>query len=189
MKTCSLCSSEVLARGWCRAHYLRWYKRGSTDKIDRKVTALRGSQLPQFRHGLWNHPLYPTWHTMMARCYKPTTAKYARYGGRGIIVCERWHDPRAFVEDIGARPPGSSLDRINNDGPYSPENCRWATVDQQARNRPQAKMTDAQRDRIWSLYCANMTPTQIAASMGIRLSWAKNVIQIRRRRLKGVTTK
>lgn len=121
---------------------------------------------------------------MMARCYRPTNAKYSRYGGRGIVVCERWHDPRAFIDDMAPRPSGRSLDRINNDGPYSPENCRWATVEQQATNRPQAIISSDQKSRIWSLYGDGVTPTEIARAMGIPLSWAKNTIYVNRRREK-----
>ncbi|AMT73977.1 hypothetical protein ABG82_19015 [Mycobacteroides immunogenum] len=73
---------------------------------------------------------------MVARCTRPTHHRWASYGGRGITVCDRWRsDFWTFVHDMGERPPGLSLDRINNDGPYSPDNCRWATNSQQSKNR------------------------------------------------------
>ena len=85
------------------------------------------------------HPLYKTWATMRERCYRKNRPNFANYGGRGIIVCERWRTSfAAFVADMGPKPsPEHSLDRINNDGNYEPGNCRWATWTEQALNRRQ----------------------------------------------------
>lgn len=87
------------------------------------------------KHGLSHSPTWVVWTQMKTRCMTSTNPAYKHYGGRGIKVCERWMDFRYFLEDMGIRPNGLTLDRINNNGPYTKDNCRWATMETQAGNR------------------------------------------------------
>ena len=91
-------------------------------------------------HGRSHTRTYNVWRAMLNRCNDPKNKRYARYGGRGIAVCERWMDLEKFIEDMGEAPDGLQLDRIDNDGPYDPSNCRWVTQQANRENRPPIRM-------------------------------------------------
>lgn len=86
-------------------------------------------------HGQSNSPTWTTWHSMHLRCGNPNATGYQNYGGRGIRICKRWASFESFLADMGYRPSGTSLDRVDVNGNYDPDNCRWATRKQQGENR------------------------------------------------------
>jgi hypothetical protein len=88
------------------------------------------------KHGGHGTLTYMRWKSMMQRCHNPKAENYPYYGGKGVTVCERWHDFASFLADMGECPLGLTLDRLKNDRGYEPGNCRWATKAEQNRNRP-----------------------------------------------------
>jgi hypothetical protein len=114
----------------------------------------------KFKHGGKGTPTYEIWKSMKARCYNPNDKQCADYGGRGITVCDEWRDDYSrFLADMGSRPEGLSIERINNDLGYSKDNCKWATRTEQ--------MNNTRRSRFVIFQGETMTIPQMARRTGV----------------------
>lgn len=124
------------------------------------------------KHGGHGTLTYARWKSMMQRCYTTTASNYRYYGGKGIAVCERWHDFVAFLADMGECSKAETLDRINNAKGYEPGNCRWATMAEQNRNRTNCiELTHAGRTMILRDWAEEIGISANALAMRIRLGW------------------
>lgn len=132
MKTCQVagCNRPSRARKMCKKHYEKWRKTGTLE-------------FTHFSHGHTRHgvvsPTYSSWRAMKKRCNNPNVNNYHRYGAIGISVCKRWEKFENFIADMGERPDGTTLDRIDSNKNYMPSNCRWASYSTQRLNRRDKK--------------------------------------------------
>lgn len=132
-KLCTIdnCESPAKSKNMCNKHYLRYWKYNDPLYVAKNVGHRE-------YHGLRNTPEYKSWNMMKNRCNNSNLPEYRYYGGRGIKICEEWDRSfTAFLNDMGKRPRGTSLDRIDPNGNYEPSNCRWADRYTQATNKRQ----------------------------------------------------
>lgn len=117
------------------------------------------------KHGMSSTGTYRTWGAMRERCTRETHPAWSRYGGRGIVVCERWASSfEAFLADMGERPKGMTIDRIDNDGPYEPGNCRWATDAEQRANRRAMPHVKLSTEQVAEARADTVTPDAVLAA-------------------------
>lgn len=140
-------------------------------------------------HGMTHSRAYIAFKNMHQRCYNPNRRQWKDWGGRGITVCQRWHDFENFHADMGDPPDGLSLDRVDNDAGYSPENCHWVTRIEQNSNRrmpvapaegwakPNAQLTIEQVDDIRERYAAGgIKQRDLAVEYGIQQTQVSRIV-------------
>jgi len=121
---------------------------------------------------------YGTWSAMRRRCRNPNTVRYERYGGRGIKVCERWDSFANFFADMGEKPAGMSIDRIDVNGNYEPGNCRWATATEQSQNNnSNVKLEPHEPAQIRWLSAEGFSGAEIARFFGVGKSTVSRVLR------------
>lgn len=124
--------------------------------------------------GLIQSPTYRTWHKMKQRCLNPQSSHFHLYGGKGVVICARWLAFENFLSDMGERPVGESIDRIDSNGNYEPGNCRWATPREQGNNTNRnvflehegERLTVAEWARKWGL------PPHVVHSRVVKMGWS-----------------
>jgi len=163
---------------------MRWYCQCDCGRSHTTLgTSLRsghthscGCKKGGYRHGHCKNPLFDTWYNMLARCTNSKHPSYKDYGGRGIRVCKRWSNFASFLADVGPRPPGLVLDRIHNDGNYTPANVRWTTYKKSNRNSRHFKLTPQLITKLKIAHTQGMTYCKLAARFNLDRHTVSNAI-------------
>jgi hypothetical protein len=131
----------------------------------------------RIKHGLARHRLYGVWRTMLDRCNNSKNKNYIHYGGRGIYVCSRWYDVQAFYSDMSeSYEPGLTLERKDVNGPYSPENCRWATTLEQGQNKRNTAFVVFQGEKITLAEFRRRTGYELRKMKGSRKTFKIDIL-------------
>lgn len=164
------CGQEALVAG----HLLRSGDTSSCGCVRRAVTAEQGKKNLKHGHSLGRRsPEYRSWTAMWDRCSNPAGGNWPGYGGRGITVTDRWKDFEVFLADMGARPAGTTLDRRDNSKGYEPDNCRWATADEQNGNRRTSLILEhGGRRQSLSAWAREVGLHKATISMRLRAGWS-----------------
>jgi hypothetical protein len=135
------------------------------------------SKTRKITHGKSYCKIYRIHRAMINRCHNPKNNEYKNYGGRGIIVCNRWKNSFLnFLHDMGDKPDGLCIERINNDGNYEPCNCKWASMTEQAHNRRGIKLSVVKVIEIRKLHLSGITSKQLAKNYGVDVSNIRYVL-------------
>lgn len=160
------CNAKHYGHGYCRIHYGRMKRHGTTERLTEK-------------HGMDGSPEYRAWQNMKKRCYNELNTHYHYYGGRGIKVCDRWlHSFKNFYADMGGKPfKKAQIDRIDNDGDYEPDNCRWVTPAENSRKRSTSKLSIEKAREIRTEYSHNiLTQKQLAEIYNVEQTTISEVV-------------
>lgn len=160
-------------------HFARAYplKKGSIKSCGCLNNELRSQRVKT--HGLSQLPIYKVWKAMKSRCFRKTDKRFSRYGGRGISICDEWlNNPESFIKwsnENGYR-EGLTIDRKDNNGNYSPDNCRFLTIAKNNRNSSNTHLTESDIERIKSLHLSGMMQIDIAPMFGITQQTVSKIV-------------